>query len=77
MADKQTVWDGGGRKCVVDPIDAKEIVAQGGSWSDPNAVETHPVTIHNNEDTPEVKPKAKEKVAFRHAVKKGGLTDKA
>ena len=42
MADKVTVWDGDGNKCVVDPIDAKEIVEQGGRMSDPAGVKHNP-----------------------------------
>jgi len=38
MAEKVTVWDAEGIKRTVRSIDAQEIIAGGGSATDPNAV---------------------------------------
>lgn len=63
MASKYiTVWDNAGVKCNARSVDAVEILANGGSATEPSAeIETHPVTIHNLEDATETvePPKAK------------------
>lgn len=39
MAVRQTVWDSDGNKCIVRSVDAAEIIAGGGSFTEPVAAE--------------------------------------
>lgn len=53
------VWDNAGIERNVEPVDAKEILAGGGSSSDPNAeVEVETVAEEKSDEGEAVEPKA-------------------